>query len=285
MRCSLLNQFEGAFLGANLGMVRSSHHQQSPAIAGEQPLEQRLPLLPLCQPWSKALIGGQFPLSFGSRDLLSGTPVTQSVAALGCTLPLALFYHEQPQQLLQQLQAILKPSVSEDLIPAIALVPAAISLMLRQPCLSDQWIPELLASLNAPSTGLIKVMIQAQSLQAEFASLERAKEMIGSAKSTVEAAIALGFYVHLSSRDDFRLTLQRAKHASAHPPLTAMVAGALAGAYNGMAGIPVEWRSPAEEKLLSLAQHLLAAWSGVDALCQPYPPNLPVSAPGVMRPR
>jgi hypothetical protein len=276
MRCTLLSRFEGAFLGANQGMLRSLI---KPGLTtGEERLpEQALSLLPLCQSWCEELIHG-YPVVIRAPALSSDSPQNQAVVALGCTIPLAVYFHDQPQQLQQLLEATLNPLLPEIFVSALALVHGGIAIILRGGCLPEQLIPEVLTSLDLPPTGLIKGLIQAQSLQADFVSLEQARAVIAPLDS-VESAISVGFYLYLSSPNDFRLTLMRAIRGSQYCPLTAMVAGALSGAHNGAADIPARWRSPTDQALSNLANQLLAAWSGVDSPWNHLGSPLPVSTP------
>jgi ADP-ribosylglycohydrolase len=127
---------------------------------------------------------------------------------------------------------------------------------------------------------------------------KREKEMsplvVRAARSSLIASflpLAIAFYCFLSTPEDLRLAVMRAVRMGIEPPLTCSLVGAMSGTYNSVLAIPVEWGiavgknselgelgsgelKPASLKPLlwdtatvgdirSLADHLLAVWSGV----------------------
>ncbi len=54
--------------------------------------------------------------------------------------------------------------------------------------------------------------------------------------------IALAFYCFLNTPEDLRLSVVRAARCGIAGQITCALTGALSGAYNGVAAIPVEWR-------------------------------------------
>jgi ADP-ribosylglycohydrolase len=284
MRCSLLNRFQGTFMGANLGLVLAQLAQVCPHWQlwhSLSPEVEASPLLPLFQTWSDVLIQGNL-----EPFCLSAQPNSDlAVTALGLTLPLGLYYHDQPTQLEQQIQTTLAAIAAPELAPAVVAVNQAIACILQERCRPTELIPALLADQQLPSP-LSQALLQAQRLQTEYAGLDQAISAFSDTEP-VAAAIALGFYIYLSTPTDFRLTLLRAVQTSPDAQLTAIVAGALSGAENGWAAIPIGWQLPTQhpQAILSLADRLLAAWSGCDGLGNIVANNLAVSAAGVMHPR
>ncbi|MBW4553118.1 MAG: ADP-ribosylglycohydrolase family protein [Aphanocapsa sp. GSE-SYN-MK-11-07L] len=284
MRCSLLNRFQGTLLGANLGLVLAQLAQIYPHWRLWQALPSEiaaLPLLPLIQHWSEVLIQGDselLALRIQPRDL----PVT----AFGLTLPLGLYYHDQPTQLEQQIQVTLTAIAATELASAVTAVNQAIAYILQERGQPTELIPTLLAA-GLPSP-LSQCLVQVQRLQAEYIGLGPAIAAMADTEPVI-AAIGLGFYAYLSTPTDVRLTLLRAIQTSPKVELTALVAGALAGAEQGWTAIPISWRlqTPSDypQAILSLADRLLAAWAGCDPVSQTPIENLALSAPGVMRPR
>ncbi|MBW4514444.1 MAG: hypothetical protein KME11_04400 [Timaviella obliquedivisa GSE-PSE-MK23-08B] len=103
--------------------------------------------------------------------------------------------------------------------------------------------------------------------------------------------IALTLQEKSTPRPNFRLTLLQAAKLP-HPQVPCAIAGALAGAAHGITGIPPSWRQrlnragyasfwglTSEAELLEVADHLLAAWSGV------YQPTQRLENPVVAAPR
>jgi ADP-ribosylglycohydrolase len=285
MHCSLLNRFQGMLLGANLGLVLAQSAQLYPhwwlwySLSAELDL---LPLLPLVQHWSEVLIRGDSELL-----ALSVQPSDLSVTAFGLTLPLGLYYHDQPTQLEQQIQVTLAAISATELEPAAVAVNQAIAAILQERSQPAELIPDLLATGQPPSS-FSQCLLQMQHLQAEYQGLDQAIAAVADTEPVV-AAVGLGFYTYLSTPTDVRLTLLRAIQTSPQAELTALIAGALAGAEQGWTEIPIGWRLPTQpeypQAILSLAERLLAAWSGCDPARYAGLDTLAVSAPGVMRPR
>jgi ADP-ribosylglycohydrolase len=271
-------------MGANLGLVLAQLAQVCPHWQlwhSLSPEVEASPLLPLFQTWSDVLIQGNL-----EPFCLSAQPNSDlAVTALGLTLPLGLYYHDQPTQLEQQIQTTLAAIAAPELAPAVVAVNQAIACILQERCRPTELIPALLADQQLPSP-LSQALLQAQRLQTEYAGLDQAISAFSDTEP-VAAAIALGFYIYLSTPTDFRLTLLRAVQTSPDAQLTAIVAGALSGAENGWAAIPIGWQLPTQhpQAILSLADRLLAAWSGCDGLGNLAANNLAVAAPGVMCPR
>ncbi len=284
MRCSLLNRFQGMLLGANLGLVLARLAPYPRWCLGYSlPLEiDLLPLLPLVQHWSEVLIQGDSELlavNVQPRDL----PVT----AFGLTLPLGLYYHDQPAQLEQQIRVTLAAIAATELTLAVTIVNQAIAYILQERGQPTELIPALLADGHLPN-GLSQCLLEMQRLQTEYLGLDQAIAAVTDTEPTT-AAVGLGFYAYLSTPADFRLTLLRAVQTSPKSALTALVAGALAGAEQGWTAIPIGWQLPTQSQypqaILSLAEGLLAAWSGCDPGSYAAIDHLAVSAPGIMRPR
>ncbi len=121
--------------------------------------------------------------------------------------------------------------------------------------------------------------------------------------------IALAFYCFLSTPEDWRLSVVRAARCGIAGQLTCALTGALSGAYNGIAAIPVEWRqalsvagvgarstegressfwgADRDGKIVELATQLFAVWAGVcssDKGSEPSAQTPVVTAPYVIRP-
>lgn len=122
--------------------------------------------------------------------------------------------------------------------------------------------------------------------------------------------IALAFYCFLNTPEDLRLSVVRAARCGIAGQITCALTGALSGAYNGVAAIPVEWRqvssaelksqqladgqepslwrTGSDVKIVELANNLFAVWAGVykpDAGLDSAALARSVAAPYVIRPR
>ena len=95
--------------------------------------------------------------------------------------------------------------------------------------------------------------------------MERAIAQLGQPHE-LSSQIALAFFCYLSTPADFRLTVQRAA-ISDRSGMTSAIAGALLGAYNGVASIPATQALAIgvtnQAEVLRLCGVLVAVWSGV----------------------
>ncbi|MCL1474755.1 ADP-ribosylglycohydrolase family protein [Argonema antarcticum] len=337
MRYSLLSRFRGALLGAAIGEIWGAYGE-----SWQQGVKEPSGLP---SSWGRLVVRGTEGLirqgkldladwgepSLGKRPLtesgkayeeasFSGyaSPNTdetytkydhKSAAGSGivATVPVALFFHEDEVKLRQNLQQVADvwqdDSVLKDGTLAIGY---AIALALKERLDPATLIPEILIYLDV-ETPLVHQLRQVQTLLEEGAGLEMTLETLMPRHSAPRpnVAIALAFYCFLSTLEDLRLSVVRAARCP-QPEITIALTGALSGAYNSIAGIPVGWRlalgkqkdenSPlatlwglhSETELLRLAARLLAAWSGVcDAEKFLIDTSLvsAVAAPKVIKPR
>ncbi|GAB4280409.1 MAG: hypothetical protein Fur0025_08350 [Oscillatoriaceae cyanobacterium] len=226
------------------------------------------------------------------------------VAALMAILPLVLFYHEEdliwPEHLWQasslwsplggcswELWAFgyaIAQSLQEKLKPAIAI--------------SD--LQKMAKIVSFPPDGQDGSGAVVAAKLAELLAKKASGKMVGAELTGLlgekpgfhspNAAFALALYCFLSTPEDFRLSVVPAVLPGGDRELTGAIAGALSGAYNGIAGIPLSWQmckpqihrgcldasmsfmplslSPlppptASVSLLPLASRLFAAWAGI----------------------
>jgi len=262
MYYSLVSRFRGTLLGALLGT--------NLAIPREKESESLLELGKLdLNDWQQRQ-QKELPDFTTSNKI----PAKVIIAAL----PVALFFHEYPlklhQQLLQTSQIWSDDPVVRDGVLAIGYT---IAQSLTEKLNSQTLIPQIIAFIGETPTSLPKKLLQVNDLLAQYAGLEKAATELTTQDKT-SSAIAMAFYYFLSSLEDFRLTLLRATHHPTrllHSPTISAIAGALSGAYNTTAGIPPQWKimhsstnSPIERQVnfsqvLELADALVAVWSGV----------------------
>jgi ADP-ribosylglycohydrolase len=275
MRYSLASRFRGTLLGALLSKnLATSEEQQSENISDTSRL---------------MLLGVESLLELGKLDLydwqqrqqqaLADLSTTNNISAkvIIATLPVALFFHEHPlklrQQLLQACQIWSDDLVIRDGVLALGY---AISQSLTEKLDSQTLIPQIITFIGETPTSLPKKLLQVNNLLANYAVLEQAAAQLCTQDKT-SSAIAMAFYCFLSTLEDFRLTLLRATnyHKLLHSPTIGAIAGALSGAYNSTAGIPPQWKilHPSSDsqteglvnfsQVLKLADALLDVWSGV----------------------
>jgi ADP-ribosylglycohydrolase len=209
----------------------------------------------------------------------TGTQFTGLSELAIATLPVMLFFHEEERKLqdkLQQVVATLNPQASQAGVLAVGY---AIAQALKEKFTPFSLLPQTIGylqasqldvTLPAASTStlpLVEQLLQVQTLLEQGVGLERTLISLlpSEAAPTADLAIALAFYCCLSTPEDFQLAVLRAARTGYQLPITCALTGALSGAYNSTAGIPVDCRislDPGRE-ILPLAAQLLATWSGV----------------------
>ncbi|MBD2568026.1 ADP-ribosylglycohydrolase family protein [Anabaena lutea] len=302
MRYSLVNRVRGIFLGALLG---ENLARQNPSDLGK-----------------RAILGSESLIALGRLDVDDWlkryqqasveleTTETGWVKIILATLPVAIFYHEDNIKLKHNLQQVLQICKTEPIVEDAALVIGyAIAQSLTEKLHPLTLIPQTISFLDKTPTSLPQDLLKVNSLLQQGAGLEQARAEL-SKQEQLSNNIALAFYCFLSTLEDFRLTVLRATHKDndrKQDPLSlrsqtrGAITGALSGAYNSTASIPVNWQvssvtKPAWGKssfaqILELADALVAVWSGIYDL-EPEKSVLSdlgllptFAAPSVIRPR
>lgn len=316
MRYSLLSRFRGALLGSLLGEFLGNVGYQERVLGGAW-LASLKPedgcTSQTLSDWSQlATCGTESLIRCGKLDLddwwvLFGK--TQSSILFNCaasssevavmTLPIALFFHEDELKLRQQLLQVGEVWHNQpEVLEGVFAIAYAIALALTEKLDCTTLIPQVLSYLGSSQTPLVQQLEQVQTLLERGAGLEttlsqlrrdtqRRDEPLGRSHTS----IALAFYCFLSTPEDFRLCVSRAARTRCQPQITSALTGALAGVYNSLIGIPVNWRIPANQLTssihrLQLADRLLEVWAGVyDVSASAKIRRLTVAAPRVIQPR
>ncbi|WP_199344823.1 MULTISPECIES: ADP-ribosylglycohydrolase family protein [Nostoc] len=282
MRYSPISRFRGTLLGAFLGgslAAGGKIQSQSYSDLGRM-----------------AVLGTQSLIELGRLDLDDWVGRQQqeslhiaaaddiSTKIIIATLPVALFFHENPIKLRQNLLHVLK-IWEDDLVvrDGTLAVGYAIALALTEKLHPLTLIPQIISFLGETPTSIPKKLLKVQSLLEQGAGLSRAQAEFAR-EEKFSHSIAMAFYCFLSTLEDFRLSLLQATHNSNFnvqdtTPLKSQaisaITGALSGAYNGISGIPVNWQvlllqrnSPtwgltSFSQMLELTDAFVAVWSGV----------------------
>jgi len=281
MRYSPISRFRGTLLGAFLGESLATGDIQSQSYLD---LERM------------AVLGTESLIALGRLDLDDWIARQQqeslhlaatddiSIKIILATLPVALFFHENPIKLRQNLLDVLKIWEDDPIVRDGTLaVGYAIALALTEKLNPLTLIPQTISFIGQTPTSIPKKLLTVQNLLEQGAGLSRAQAEFAR-EEKLSNTIAMAFYCFLSTLEDFRLAVLRAtyngnskvQHAT---PLslqpTGAITGALSGAYNGIGGIPVNWQvlllqrnSPtwgltSFSQMLELTDALVAVWSGV----------------------
>ena len=235
------------------------------------------------------------------------------VAALMAILPLVLFYHEEDliwQEHLWRASSLwssvggwkwglwafaygISQSLQEKLSPALAI--ANIQKMAKIVSLPPDGQDEAPLVEVDKLADLLATKASWDRAVAELTAIGGEKQRLSPVRSgapSLNTAFALALYSFLSTPEDFRLSVVLARRTDSHRQLTGAIAGALSGAYNGIAGIPLSWQMCARQtdtgrglvseplpvepfslspippptasvSLLPLASRLFAAWAGI----------------------
>jgi ADP-ribosylglycohydrolase len=329
MRYSLLSRFQGVLIGAALGELLGTRcHRQRRQEKSHSWLKvddwgfnpSRDSGLP---GWGAVVVDGIQQLTVAHRwDLqpLVGKGEASEVQRHGysglaiAALPLMLYFHDDLDQLKTQIQqaiAIWQPDDAADpeVLSSVLVVGYAIAFALREELNPSQFIPDLLTALDGQA---LVPMVHQLLLQVQTLATERPSLAIATTRLTQTylphhpGLFELAILLHslLAVPQDVRLSLLHVAQVSQQPQIACAVMGAIAGAYNSVAGLPIDWRRKlkpysnepsalfhlwavsSESDLLLLADGLLASWSGV------YDPQrysgditlaLAIAAPDVMR--
>lgn len=225
---------------------------------------------------------------------------------LGALLPVILYFHEAPQELQRQIQQHLPPSASPELNAGAEVISGAIAHILQEQGSLNTFIPDLLSVQSSSPGELLRPVESVQDLLSSRASLHTAVQTLLSADATENSGfisgIALALYCWLSTPEQWLLSIQRVQHITGQTNrnFIAALTGAFSGAHNGPFEMLNPWQHPAlcsplretvptAAQILSLADHLLATWSGVLQPLYSLPveqhiKGAAIAAPGIMRP-
>ncbi len=273
MRYSLASRFRGTIIGALLGDLASGGAEQ-PINSGKIAVLGAESLISLSRLDLDDWIRRQ-QTEFPDLDTSDGV----SLKAIIATLPLALFFHENQVKLRQNLLDVVK-IWSDDLVvrDGTLAVGYAIAQSLTEKLNPLTLIPQTIDFIGETPTFLPQSLLKVNNLLAQGAGLETARAELNR-EEKLSNAVAMGFYCFLSTLEDFRLSILRATdNSDSLSQATCAITGALSGAYNSTAGIPVTWqvnlsqansvtsRQTSFKEMVKLADALVSVWSGAYGL-------------------
>jgi hypothetical protein len=299
MHDSLINRFRGAFLGTWLGESAALPHLHPPT-------------------WTLQALAATDRLGCDQGIQAQPPSVQTQFKLLPDLLPIALLYHDQPQQLQQMLRAAQAASGLEDGLDSsesAAVMGQIISLILRERFVASELIPQVIRDLDLPlQLPLVQELLQVQRWLSEPADLATVAQGLKAADSPdrLPDLLAVALYCFLSSPDNFQISLRRLQRLTYQAPdqapdgaLAGVILGAISGLYGGLLSLPMtgqhqNWQNEQQADLLDAtwadanwdlslfqrADWLLTRWSGASSgqwLQQPHVSL--VAAPRVIQPR
>ena len=282
MRYSLGSRFKGTILGALLG--------EKTAFSRRNQLQGAGTLKITSLHWSDMTIECASSLislgRFDQEDWQKAkqqelTNLENSYWAILATLPVALFFHENPLKLRHNLLLAAQIWQNDPVVrDGILAVGYAIAQSLTEKLTSISLISQTISFIGETSTDLPQQLLKVNNLLEDGAGLERVQAEF-SKEEKLSHSIGVAFYCFLSTIEDFRLSVLRALQNSHRSAEISAITGALSGAYNSAVGIPISWQVmlvqanstegqvSSSRRMVELADALVAVWSGVYdlALC------------------
>lgn len=245
---SLVNKFRGAWLGSYLGVAKAPDQRYSEKLLGAGKIAE-LGAKSLVKIGYLDLVHWQEQTQISDPTLLNLAGLLQIPEAIWASLPVILFYHEQPQKLAPALLSTLNFWLHPQASPAPGLaLGSAIALLLGK----NPHAPEIITH-----TDLGMILGLPNKFWQNLPCLELAIKEITRHTSPSYGPIAIACYCFLSTPEDFSLSIRRAILAP-QPEITAALVGILSGAYNGFRGIPFSWYWESRELSNSLSGNLVS---------------------------
>ncbi|MEB3181454.1 MAG: ADP-ribosylglycohydrolase family protein [Nostocaceae cyanobacterium] len=311
MKFSVLSRFRGSLLGA---LIAEARVFETLGLSEIQAMESHQPLIE----WGEiAVIGAKSIISQGTLDIDDWLnrqkqvyPQSQAIEesspkAILSVLPVALFFHDNPVKLRENLLKAINLWQNQPIIRDGALaIGYAIAQAVGETLNPVTLIEQTISFLGNTETCIPQFFLKVNKLLAQGAGLEEANSELNREQKPA-AAIALAFYCFLSTPDDFRLAVERGTQIVGTHGLTSVLTAAISGAYNSTIGIPLRWHPTTTKKardrinrvstkwgmnneaeMLELAECLFAVWAGMYQITlnnQEFSQKAAISTPDVIR--
>ena len=269
MHYSLLSRFQSALLGSTIGAALSAPLKSSIVAQDNQQRDWYKILHYQSSELIDKLKQACFMVSESAQLQQSAWQQRSwsSGESAYIILPVVLFYHENWSLLQQKITQIAQYwQWSTEVLEDVLIWGYVVALVLRGKLDARNIIGQLLVGVGAKPTPSWQLLKQLELCLFESQSLEQVVEKLSN--QTKEWSIPLSLYCFSSTPGDFYLSIRRAARYQAKTQIAAMLTGALAGAYNGMEGIPLAWRkisyqNPLYQEIEQQGTMLFHAWSGV----------------------
>ena len=271
----LVDKFPGGILGSVLGDILANNFQtqiQSKEASDSIQLS----------PWNQMSLSSLNLLSRGNLGQIDWCAAYSSFlpakfnGKIGsgelavASLPIVLFFHDQPNVLREYLSEIAKLSQESNCFAHLWIWSYGINLVLQEKIEAKDIITQLLNLKEAQETPFGEQLETIQKLLCEQASLKKVEQELNKKEQSNSLAIAQALYCFLSTPQQFRLCVSRSLQMKSQPYITATLTGAIAGVYNSWFGIPLDWRLHpqlskvnAEYQVSEQVEQVINIWLGV----------------------
>ena len=226
---------------------------------------------------------GEFPLVKNSTKVTStkqklDNKLLFNYCNLLSLLPLIIFLNNNPQLFsqiihkynLKSANSLEDAEMKHDILIWSYLITYVLSHQLSsQPPNFSLAIKRILNNLDIPETLLVKKLTLVVEAANSGTGLHQLANKISSTGNIQQTAIALACYCLITTPNDFKLSITRTLYLQPQLAwLTAAFTGTLSGAYNGLMGIPWNWRSrfchhPDFTSENQLIEQLFKKWLGI----------------------
>ncbi|MGB3638130.1 MAG: ADP-ribosylglycohydrolase family protein [Rivularia sp. (in: cyanobacteria)] len=266
MRYSLTSRIQGTLIGGLLGQSLATTENEEPfyctaAVQGIKMVIARGGFD--LNEWNK------FQSSAWNSELTADLMLLNSISA---ALPIALFFHENHLKLRENLLLTIK-SHNPLLRDAVLTVCYLVAQSLNEKINPNTLASEITYFVGETTTDIPIKLQQVNSLIAKNLGYSELQNCFDK-ENSISNIIASAFYCFINTKEDFRLTCLQATKNQGNLRVCGAIAGAISGAYNSMAGIPITWHLGLDEaklaqwgltsfsQMVKLADGLVAVWSG-----------------------
>ena len=239
MRQTLLSRWEGALLGCSLE-VGKEFQENSSVSFWRQTQEEGVRSLATT---------GQWKPSFELEQYTAAEVVL-------FTLPLMLFFSDQPQEWLERLNLQNRSKLEKIAIDAYGTV---IKWSIEETLTEKTLFPDLQTAVGDENSNEVLQTLQSHANKGK--TLQETKATLAPTCQDIWLAL----YCLGTTLEDLPLSVGRAKRIKQWHPLVLPLVGALSGVHHGVTAIPIPWRCRLQEERNQWKQELLpmlATWCG-----------------------
>ena len=267
MRYSLTSRIRGTLIGGLLGQILASTQSEEPfyCTAGVQGIKMLIARGGFdLNEWNK------FQSSTWNSELPADLMLLNSISG---ALPIAFFFHENHLKLRENLLLTIK-SHNPLIRDAVLTVCYLVAQSLNEKINPNTLVREISFFIGETTTDIPIKLQQVNNHKVENLGYSELQNCLGK-ENNISNIIAVAFYSFINTKEDFRLTCLQAIKNPHNSKVCGAIAGAISGAYNSMAGIPITWHLGLDEaklaqwgltsfsQMVKLADALVAVWSGV----------------------